>query len=75
MISNQDKFSEKTVTSKDKKFEKKYGFDHRKEKHITRDEIRSSSYSENCDSEIEKSEVSFKVENKKSDNAESANSI
>ena len=51
--SSQDIFSDKTVTSLERKYEKQYGIDHRKEKHLTREEGRTSSESENCDSEIE----------------------
>ena len=42
---------------------------------MTREEGCTSSESENCDSEIEKSEASLKVENQKSENAQPLNKI
>ena len=45
------------------------------EKHLTRKEGCTSSESENCASEIEKSGASFKVENHKSENAQPLNKI
>ena len=53
------------MTSLERKWEKQYGIDHRKEKHLTKEEGRTCSESENCDSEIEQSEAPFKVENHK----------
>ena len=73
--SSQDIFSGETATSLGRKLEKQYGVDHRKQKHMTREEGRTSPGSENCDSEIEKSEASFKVENQKSENAQPLNKI
>ena len=61
--SSQDIFSDKTMTSLERKWEKQYGIDHREEKHLTKEEGRTCSESENCDSEIEQSEAPFKVEN------------
>ena len=55
--------------------EKQYGIDHRKEKHMTKEEGWTSSESENCGSKIEKSEVSSKVENQKFENAQALNKI
>ena len=73
--SSQDIFSGETATSLGRKLEKQYGVDHRKQNHMTREEGRTSPGSENCDSEIEKSEASFKVENQKSENAQPLNKI
>ena len=71
--SSQAIFSDKRVTSLGRKLEKQYGFDHRKEKHMTWEEGCTSSESENCGSKIEKSQESFKVENQKSENARALN--
>ena len=68
-------FSDKTVTSLGRRLEKQYGIDHRKEKHVTREEGCTSSENENCDSKIERSEASCKVENQKSENAQALNKI
>ena len=58
--SSQNIFSDKTVTSLGRKLEKQYGIDHRKVKHMTREERCTSSENENCDNKIEKSEASLK---------------
>ena len=58
------------MTSLERKWVKQYEIDHRKEKHLTRKEGRTSSEGKNCDSEIEKSEASLEVENHKSENAQ-----
>ena len=68
------------MSSLGRKFEKRYGIDHRKEKHMIREKGCTSSESDNCHSDIEESEVCFKVENQRSENAQplnknSANSI
>ena len=63
------------MTSLGRKLEKQYGIDHRKEKHITREEGRTYSETENCDSEIGEAEAFFKVENQKSENAQPLNEI
>ena len=61
------------MTSLERKWEKQYGIDHRKEKHLTKEDGSTCSESENCDSEIEHSEAPFKVENHKSENAHPLN--
>ena len=66
--SSQDKFSDKRVTSLGRKLAKQYGIDHKKEKHMKREEGWTSIESENYDNKIENSEASFKVENQKSEN-------
>ena len=71
--SRQDIFSDKTVTSLERKWKKQYGIDHRKEKHLTREEGRPSWGSENCDSETEQSEAHFEVENHKFENEQPLN--
>ena len=73
--SSQDIFSDKTMTLLGKKLEKQYGIDHRKVKHMAKEEGCTSSQSKNCDSKIEKSEAYFKEENQKFENAEALNKI
>ena len=63
------------MTSLRGKLEKQHGDDRRKEKHMTQEEGCTSTESENCDSKIDNSEASFKVENQKSENPQVLNEI